>query len=147
MMKMSSVVMSASSWPEPRNRSESPSPVSGEPISTAPVMIAIQVGKNPDCWPSASQLKNPATSCWLTPAMMNSPTPEPTPHLLTISSMNRMSTPPTKICAKISVCTPPMPIPRAPATCGSAGRNPPANTIGSPVRITITITSSFCSPW
>jgi hypothetical protein len=54
--------------------------------------------------------------------MMNRPTPEPTPHLLTTSSMNNTSAPPANICAKMSHFTPTAPTPRALATAGSAGR-------------------------
>jgi hypothetical protein len=108
-------------------------------------MTAYQLAKKPG-GPSAEKLKKPPTICWLTDAMMNSPTPEPTPHLLTISSMNRMRMPPTKICAKISSWTPNMPIPSELATALSAGRNPPVNTIGAAVSADTMITSSFWRP-
>ncbi|VVB89136.1 Uncharacterised protein [uncultured archaeon] len=43
------------------------------------------------------QLNIPVTICCETPAIMNNPTPEPMPHLETISSMYKIKMPPMHI--------------------------------------------------
>jgi hypothetical protein len=77
---------------------------------------------------------------------MKRPTPDPTPHFETTSSMKRMRTPPIAISTKSIDFTPTRPIPSDCANCGSAGRKFPTNTIGKPVRQIITSTRNFCSP-
>jgi hypothetical protein len=74
--------------------------------------------------------------CWLTPAAMNSDTPEPKPYLLTISSISIMNKPPRVICAtSISGLIP------------ASGVSPPSSTKMNASITTNAIASSFCIPW
>ena len=53
------------------------------------LMISIHLGMIPTERPASpvAGLIRPVTSCWLIPATMNRPTPDPTPHLDTTSSI------------------------------------------------------------
>jgi len=86
-------------WPEPNSsaskplaESTDPSWTSGArtapPSESSPKIIPNQVGMRPASLdPMAGTETRPPMSCWLTPAMMNSPIPEPTPHFEMTSSM------------------------------------------------------------
>ncbi len=53
------------------------------------LMMSIHLGIIPTDSPASpwAGLISPVTSCWDMPATMNSPTPDPTPHLETTSSI------------------------------------------------------------
>ncbi|KAF5417874.1 MAG: hypothetical protein C5S49_02525 [Candidatus Methanogaster sp.] len=91
------------------------------------------------------QLNSPVMICWETPATMKSPTPEPMPHLETISSINKIRTPPAHIWIRrrsmiVDGSTP------SSAAIMVDGLMYPPSTCGSAVNRIITKTSSFCAP-
>ena len=105
-------------------------------------------GKNPIGKGSVPvcQFRNPFTRPCETPATMKSPTPEPTPHLVTTSSIITTSKPPRQTWRKIRSETVSIFPPKNSAATVGSGIIIPLATMGNASTMIITKMSIFCRP-
>ena len=78
-----------------------------------------------------------------TPAAINKLTPDPKPHLLTISSIYNINKPPIINCATKTNCI----LKNALGAKSALGAKPPKNTYIAPSNNIKNIVKIFCNPW
>ncbi|OQC70304.1 MAG: hypothetical protein BWX50_00832 [Euryarchaeota archaeon ADurb.Bin009] len=112
------------------------------------VPMANRRGKNPIGKGSVPvcQFRNPFTRPCETPATMKSPTPEPTPHLVTTSSISTTRRPPMQSWRKIKSETANIFPPKNCVATDGSGIIIPLRTMGSASTMIITKMSIFCRP-